>query len=583
MFPATMWGARKAEPRRISSIEFQGNRYYSQSQMLEWVTVKPGSVVPDSDIKALAAPVIEHYRDDGFYFARIDSSVETFSDDSAFVAMRFWISEGERSLLSALEISGNTAFSAENILRNFETAVGVPLHQSQLEDDIENLLHRYENAGYPFTKISIDTIRLDSSDRHKLVVHLRIREGPRVYLTEISVKGNTLTKNDVLVREAFLSPHELYNQDHVDRIRNRLERLGIFSSVSDPQLYLLSDPTYRDSVNGGLLLTVAEGNDNTFDGIAGYVPGTLPGQKGYLTGDVLVSMRNLFGTGRKLNVQWQRDNEVTQELSASYVEPWVAGFPVNAGVSIDQRKQDSSYVKSQYGLTTDLTLTDELSVGASLSDVNVYPSTLLSYFTVFQSNVLSFGGQIHYDTRNSLQNTTSGVYYATSYERGEKNISGPAQFLSLAPQRNFLIEQFSVDMEFFVPTFTRQVIAAGVHGRKISSDLIEVSDMFQLGGTNTLRGYAENQFYGSQIAWSNLEYRLLLGKLSSAFVFFDTGFFSRPSIPDNGITAQKGFRYGYGTGVRVETSLGVLGISFALGEGDSFGTAKIHFGVANEF
>jgi outer membrane protein insertion porin family len=35
--------------------------------------------------------------------------------------------------------------------------------------------------------------------------------------------------------------------------------------------------------------------------------------------------------------------------------------------------------------------------------------------------------------------------------------------------------------------------------------------------------------------------------------------------------------------VRIETGLGIMGVSFALGKGDTFGTAKIHVGLVNEF
>jgi outer membrane protein insertion porin family len=47
--------------------------------------------------------------------------------------------------------------------------------------------------------------------------------------------------------------------------------------------------------------------------------------------------------------------------------------------------------------------------------------------------------------------------------------------------------------------------------------------------------------------------------------------------------AADGFKTGYGIGIQVETGLGVMGVSFALGEGDSFSNGKIHFGLINEF
>jgi outer membrane protein insertion porin family len=40
---------------------------------------------------------------------------------------------------------------------------------------------------------------------------------------------------------------------------------------------------------------------------------------------------------------------------------------------------------------------------------------------------------------------------------------------------------------------------------------------------------------------------------------------------------------GYGAGLSIETGIGVLGVSYALGQGDAFSDGKIHFGILNEF
>jgi outer membrane protein insertion porin family len=111
----------------------------------------------------------------------------------------------------------------------------------------------------------------------------------------------------------------------------------------------------------------------------------------------------------------------------------------------------------------------------------------------------------------------------------------------------------------------------------------EQSDLFRLGGTNSLRGYRENQFLGSRVLWSNLEYRLLLTRRTFAFVFYDTGYYQRMEEPEKLIEKQEAFNMGYGLGLNVETGIGVLAVSFALAKGDSFSEGKIHFGLINEF
>ena len=568
---------------RIASVGVRGNSHFSQRELLQALPIAAGREYSVAALRGADSVLIARYRSDGFYFARIDSLAHQFSPDSQSVALTYYLHEGEQAVLREFVLRGVNSFPPDEVKGGFETSTGRPLSQSALEADFDNLLTRYENTGRPLAAVHVDSIRIDSTEGSGIRLAATVNEGPKVYLKEITAEGNTSTKSYVIAREASIHGAEVYDQEKVERYRRKLERLGMFSSVGEPRLYLFHDPSGSDSVGGGLVVPVQEGSTNSFDGIIGYAPPTGNGQSGYLTGNVLVSMRNLFGSGRKAMVQWQRENPYTQQIEAHYEEPWVAGYPVNLGAGIFQRKQDSTYIKTQYTLRADLSLTDELSLAGTLTDESVDPSADLNYFTVFESSLLSLGGEIHYDTRDNVLSPRSGVNYSTTYSRGSKRISGPPQYLELATGQNFLVEQFTVDLETYLPTFTRQVLLVGFHGRKISSSQLEMSDLFQIGGINSVRGYRENQFFGSQVVWSNLEYRFLVGRYSSLFGFVDGGYFSRPPDLIHEIASQEKLLYGYGIGTNLETSLGIFRVSFALGEGDSFSTAKIHFGLANSF
>ena len=117
----------------------------------------------------------------------------------------------------------------------------------------------------------------------------------------------------------------------------------------------------------------------------------------------------------------------------------------------------------------------------------------------------------------------------------------------------------------------------------MKSDKLEDSDFFRIGGMKNIRGYREEQFLASVLIYSNVEIRYSLARRSFMFGFYDFGYYLRPSDDLNFIPEQKGFLYGYGIGIRLDTSLGIIGVSYALGKGDSFLDGKIHFGLINEF
>jgi outer membrane protein insertion porin family len=75
----------------------------------------------------------------------------------------------------------------------------------------------------------------------------------------------------------------------------------------------------------------------------------------------------------------------------------------------------------------------------------------------------------------------------------------------------------------------------------------------------------------------------MLTQRSYAFLFFDAGYYFLEADPERGIAQNEDYIFGYGLGITVETAIGLLGVSFALAQGDSFSEGKIHFGIINEF
>ncbi|MFC1569661.1 BamA/TamA family outer membrane protein, partial [bacterium] len=139
-----------------------------------------------------------------------------------------------------------------------------------------------------------------------------------------------------------------------------------------------------------------------------------------------------------------------------------------------------------------------------------------------------------------------------------------------------------VDAEFVIPILGKQATFIGLHGQEVKSgdSYVPVSEQIRFGGTTSLRGYAEDQFRGSLVAWLNLEYRYLLGRRSRVFAFVDAGLYQRRER-EKGLI--RGDQIGYGFGIRLETRLGVMGVDYGLGQGDDFMQGKVHVGLVNRF
>ncbi|HTY60612.1 MAG TPA: POTRA domain-containing protein, partial [Bacteroidota bacterium] len=562
----------------IRSVDVRGNAAFTPREITGWLSSRPGTRLSEGALRSDSALVLETYRAGGYLGAHVRLAPSFFSPDSAFVDILLVVEEGRRAVVSRIGVTGGGKIAESDILGRFDLAPGAPLDQTTLEKDIEALLVRYEKLGYPFVRCTVESLTLrPGGPEDSVEIALKVDEGSLVTIDEIRVEGNRETDASVITRETRLVPGEPFNPSKIDAVRERLNRLNIFSSVADPELYL------RDG-HGGLLVRVKEGNTNTFDGILGYIPPALPGSSGYLTGLASVSMRNLFGTGRKLSLRWQREDRLSQEIGIRYLEPWIFSLPVNIGGGFIQRQQDSTYVRRTVDLQSELMLSEELSVSLVLNSEKVIPASDSTTVAQVVGTTETTGGiDVQYDTRDDIYSPESGVRYHTDYHFGRKSIGSVPAAAAGTPIGGGTIQRLGVDLELYLPAFRRQVVAFGVHGREIRTGQVQPGEMYQFGGANSLRGYRENQFLGAEIAWTNAEYRFILARRSFLFGFLDTGYYNRPGDAAFGTAASRAFKYGYGIGIRLDTPLGNMGVSFALGQGDSFGTAKIHIGLINDF
>jgi len=502
---------------------------------------------------------------EGFYFCRIDSIRERYSGDSSRVSLTFYLNEGERLIFQDLEILGDTTDYREEFLPLLSP--GKPMYHLDLESDLWSILNLKEESGYPFARLEIKKLHLESDS---LKVLAKMQSGPRATLESVRVIGLKSTKPKVVEREARLSPGTLYSPSRVDEARHRIGKLPFIADVSTPALVPLGADRYD------LLFQVSEARSNSFDGVVGYQPGA-DGEKGVVTGLLDLSFKNLFGTGRKAHVHWERASENQQALELFYEEPWVAGLPFNLWGSFRQEILDSLYLERTISAGVVWRTLDVLSLQGSVYEEEVLPDSAGEAYGIHRSTERGGAAAVFYDTRDFPENPTRGIYYRTSAAAAVKDYS------STSGLDNVDLRHYETDADVSLPLIGRQIINLQVHGRYLQSDEdpIPQPDLYRLGGTQTLRGYREDQFLGYLVGWGSLEYRFWLDKESRVYAFFNQGYYEWK--PTSGGDVERHWPWGYGVGFRQGTRIGIIGFDFALGEEDVLSTAKVHFRLINRF
>ncbi len=275
----------------IESIEITGNDVFNKQEILSWSEINEGMRVYPGITDSIKKHVLLNLGYRGYFHGYLKVSKNISKEDSQKVNLDINISEGEPTYVSKIYFMKKDSSFGDEIENMFNDLKGQIFNKFEIEDNINNILTLLENKGYPFSKITINStfFYFDSTENEYFVdLHLNLDKQLMSKIDKIEVSGNTKTKPYVITRELRLEKGELYSQKIIDNIPSKLNKLRFFEPVETPKFY------FNSKNEGVLIINVKEKQTNNFDGIIGYIPPPAQGEKGYITGLVNISLRNLI-------------------------------------------------------------------------------------------------------------------------------------------------------------------------------------------------------------------------------------------------------------------------------------------------
>ena len=475
-----------------------------------------------------------------------------------------------------LQVEGNRFFDADRLLAEAGLKVHSAFSSQLVERSIERMLSLYEDNGFPYCRISPGDFTM--SEGGLVSFSFLVEEGPQVKITEVQLEGLRFTKKEVILREMGADVFGLFSQSRLDAGLERVGRLSFVQGIEDVRLLAGDDPG-----QGILRIQVKERRNNTIEGVLGYAPG-VGERKGNLFGSLDLSFDNLFGTGRMMRWRWSRKDPYSSHLLFSYREPWVFGLPPTAELNLEQVDYDSTYLKLSAAAGVTFNAARKLAWGLGLGWEQVVPGPA-GEGQIPGSRKYTAGASLKLDLADRRDNPREGVQYESQVTLAHKSNYQTALF---SPERASISSMaLHLDLDHFLPVLKSQILFAGFHLRELFTDEqpVPVSDLFELGGAGSVRGYREGEFLGTSVAWANLEYRLLLESDSRLYLFVDYGQFGRMAHAGGTQSLRQisGNRLGYGLGLRVDSKAGLLGVDYGLGQDDSITQGKIHLRLTNRF
>ncbi|RKY62316.1 MAG: hypothetical protein DRP96_00510 [Candidatus Neomarinimicrobiota bacterium] len=421
--------------------------------------------------------------------------------------------------------------------------------------------------GYRFPVLLLRSVHPEiSAGQRTLNPNFRLDWGSITTIDTVLFRGNTKTKDAVLIRTVKSLFGAVYNSRQERMLSRSLRRFPFIKINGDNEVVMTKEG------KTAVLVSVSEIRDNEFMGIVGYVPEMLS-RKGYFTGELDLKFRNLSGTGRQLFLNWSKTNQYSQQIKINYREPWIWKSNLFGSFGFEQILRDTLLVLRDLKLGTGFYSISFGSLEFNLNRESTIP-------TPAGRELLKTGGTItdalglnyYIDRRDNIGNPFRGFTLGMGIYAGNQRRD------SLKSVNRI---EMNLESSGFFPLREQLVLAISAHGagKWLSGEESGYSEQIWFGGAGSLRGYSNDFFRGSRIAWGSLELRRLIGEYSSFYVFFDQGYYYRM---DNG-NPVSGMPYSYGIGIRLASRMGIIGIDYGFGENDTFSTAKIHIRLISRF
>lgn len=298
----------------------------------------------DADFQEDMNSVISYYNNQGYRDARIEwDTVYPVSMDSLNVSEKkkakqervrvdMKIFEGHKFFFRNITFTGNTIYSSEELAKHLRIEKGAPYNKSLLETNLNynpagtDITSMYMDNGYLFFRVTPVEVAIENDS---IDIEIRIVEGKQARIRNVTLEGNTITNDKIVMRELHTRPGDLFSRDALIRSQRELVTLGYFKQESIEPVPM----PHEEDGTVDIVYKVEEGSTSQLQLQGGYGSGMIIGQIGVTLNNF--SARNIFkksswaplpaGDGQKLSINAVTNGKYYYAFSGSFTEPWLGG------------------------------------------------------------------------------------------------------------------------------------------------------------------------------------------------------------------------------------------------------------------
>ncbi|HWA83832.1 MAG TPA: BamA/TamA family outer membrane protein [Fimbriimonadaceae bacterium] len=571
----------------IRKIEVQGNKGVTTAAILNTMRTKVGQPYLQSNLdldkKAIS--------DMGF-FQSVDVRAQAVENDNWDVVVNVL----EWPVVKEIRIVGNTVIKTDELRKLVTVEVGKVFNLRDQVNSSRAIEALYAKRNY-FARVEEFGPLHESPN----TINIQIRE---LTINSVSVQGNSRTKLGVIAKLIKSRAGQAYDKHKWEMDLRRIYGTQWFENVRSLETQPPDDPF---KVN--LVADVKETRTGQFN------IGLQMDPRSSVAGVIKLQDSNFRGTGQSLSVDFlQATTGGGPSVGIDYGNPFVDRSGTSIHASIYSRliyrfsgnafggnsvpTNDTSYTERRTGLSLGFShpLNDITFWGLNGRFERIVTNDLTTTSTdgfIKQDGdvgVLSLG--FTRDRRDTSIDTSRGDYLRFAIEPGFSNITtigGSVLDTSILGQHPFL--KYSGEYrKYFTNQPPRQINQLDAPRRVLAfrlfyggiSGKVPFFEQYFAGGSETIRGYDEDRFWGTKTLVSNLELRIPVQKAFSVIGFVDYGgaWGGYGSVNNFTQSDKLNLHLGYGIGFSFRTPLGPLRLDLGF---DERGRSRTHFLIGTSF